>query len=157
RTWAPGSGLFDWLRTLYPVWAALDEEWVRTAALVGLAELALSGCSTSSDHHYVFPRDTGDLVGAEVEAATALGVRLHACRGSMDVGESSGGLPPDDIVEDPDAVLAATQDSIDRYHDPEPGAMVRIAVAPCSPFSASAALMRESAELARRAGVRLHT
>jgi cytosine/adenosine deaminase-related metal-dependent hydrolase len=157
RTWAPDSGLFDWLRTQYPVWAGLDAEWVHTGALVGLAELALSGCSTSGDHQYVFPRGTGDLIGAEVEAARAIGVRLHACRGSMDIGESSGGLPPDEVVEDRDAVLAATQDSIDRYHDPEPGAMVRIGVAPCSPFSASEPLMRESVELARRAGVRLHT
>jgi cytosine/adenosine deaminase-related metal-dependent hydrolase len=157
RTWAPESGLFDWLRTLYPVWAGLDAQWVHTAALVGLAELALSGCSISSDHHYVFPHGTGDLIGAEVEAAGAVGIRLHACRGSMDVGESAGGLPPDDIVEEPEAVLAATRESIDRYHDPEPGAMVRVAVAPCSPFSASATLMRESVELARGAGVRLHT
>ena len=157
RTWAPTSGLFDWLRTLYPVWAGLDEEWVRTGALVGLAELALSGCSTTSDHHYVFPQGTGDLIGAEVESAREVGVRLHACRGSMDVGESAGGLPPDSIVEDRDSVLASTRRSIDRYHDAKPGAMTRIAVAPCSPFSASEGLMRESAELARAAGVRLHT
>ena len=142
---------------LYPVWAGLDEEWVRTGALVGLAELALSGCSTTSDHHYVFPQGTGDLIGAEVESAREVGVRLHACRGSMDVGESAGGLPPDSIVEDRDSVLASTRRSIDRYHDAEPGAMTRIAVAPCSPFSASEGLMRESAELARAAGVRLHT
>jgi 8-oxoguanine deaminase len=157
RAWAPDSGLFDWLRTLYPVWAGLDAEWVRTGALVGLAELALSGCSTSSDHHYVFPRGSGDLLGAEIDAAATLGVRLHACRGSMDIGESAGGLPPDDVVEDRDAVLAATKASIDRYHDPSAGAMVRIAVAPCSPFSASGGLMRDSVELARGASVRLHT
>jgi cytosine/adenosine deaminase-related metal-dependent hydrolase len=157
RTWAPGAGLFEWLTTLYPVWAGLDAEWVRAAAMVGLAELARSGCSTCADHHYVFPRGTGDLLGAEVDAASAIGVRLHANRGSMDVGRSGGGLPPDELVEDPDAALRQTADAIERYHDPAPGALVRIAVGPCSPFSVSERLMRESAALARREGVRLHT
>ncbi len=157
RAWAPRAGLFEWLTTLYPVWAGLDAEWVRAGAMVGLAELARSGCSTCADHHYVFPRGTGDLLGAEIEAAAAIGVRIHANRGSMDVGRSGGGLPPDELVEDADAVLTETERAIDRYHDASPGAMVRIAVGPCSPFSASERLMLDSAELARRAGVRLHT
>ena len=157
RTRAQESVLFDWLRELYPVWANLDAEWVRTSALVGIAELALSGCSTVSDHHYIFPSGTGDLLLAEIEAAATLGVRFHPCRGSMDLGESKGGLPPDHIVQDPDAILAETETAVHRHHDPKPGAMVRIAVGPCSPFSASRLLMRESARLARKLGVRLHT
>lgn len=157
RTFAPQSGLFDWLRALYPVWAELDLDWVHAGAMVGLAELALSGCSTCADHHYVFPRGTGDLLEAEITAAAEIGVRLHACRGSMDVGRSAGGLPPDNIVEDRDEILAGTEAAISRHHDPGPGAMVRIAVAPCSPFSASEGLIRDSVKLARRAGVRLHT
>jgi cytosine/adenosine deaminase-related metal-dependent hydrolase len=157
RGWAPRAGLFEWLTTLYPVWAGLDGEWARAGAMVGLVELARSGCSTCADHHYVFPRGTGDLLGVEVEAAAAIGVRLHANRGSMDVGRSGGGLPPDELVEDPDAVLLETAAAIERYHDPAPGALVRIAVGPCSPFTVSGRLMIGSAELARREGVRLHT
>lgn len=157
RARAQQHNLFGWLTELYPVWAGLDAEWVRVAAATGLAELALSGCSTSTDHHYVFPAGAGDLLGAEIEAARAVGVRFHPCRGSMDLGASKGGLPPDEIVEDTDAVLAATERAVRRFHDPGPGAMVRIAIAPCSPFSASERLMRESAALARRLRVRLHT
>jgi cytosine/adenosine deaminase-related metal-dependent hydrolase len=157
RVRALGRGLFDWLTELYPVWAGLDEEWVHAGAAVGLAELALSGCSTSTDHHYIFPPGSGPLLDAEIAAARRIGVRFHPCRGSMDLGRSAGGLPPDDVVETADGVLAATDEAIGKHHDPSPGAMVRIAVAPCSPFSVSPDLMRESAALARTRGVRLHT
>ena len=157
RARAQQRNLFGWLTELYPVWAGLDAEWVRVAATTGLAELALSGCSTSTDHHYVFPAGTGDLLEAEIAAARAVGLRFHPCRGSMDLGASKGGLPPDEIVQDTDVVLAETERAVGRFHDPRPGAMVRIAIAPCSPFSASERLMRESAALARRLGVRLHT
>lgn len=157
RAWAQESGLFDWLRELYPVWADLDAEWVRTSALVGMAELALSGCSTVADHHYVFPTGAGDLLAAEIGAAREIGVRFHPCRGSMDLGESAGGLPPDRVVQDADAILADTEAAVQRFHEPGPGGMVRIGVGPCSPFSASERLMRDSAHLARRLGARLHT
>lgn len=157
RVRAQEQGLFGWLRELYPVWAELDVDWERSAAEVGLAELALSGCSTSTDHHYVFPKGVSGLLEAEVEAARHIGMRFHPCRGSMDLGASHGGLPPDAIVEDIDGVLADTERLIRRYHDPQPGAMLRIAVGPCSPFSVSGRLMRESAALARDHGVRLHT
>ncbi len=157
RARAQRAGLFAWLRELYPVWAGLDEEWVRAGAAVGLAELALSGCSTTTDHHYLFPAGAGDLLAAEIETAAEIGLRFQPGRGSMDLGESAGGLPPDAVVEDADAVLAATEDAVRRHHDPGPGAMVRVAVSPCSPFSVSDRLMRESADLARRLGVRLHT
>ncbi len=157
RARAQDSNLFGWLTELYPVWADLDGEWVRAAASAGLAELALSGCTTSTDHHYVFPAGVGDLLAAEVEAAQAIGVRFHPCRGSMDLGVSAGGLPPDVVVQDADAVLRETEDAVRRFHDPAPGAMLRIAIAPCSPFSVTDALMRESVALARRLGVRLHS
>jgi cytosine/adenosine deaminase-related metal-dependent hydrolase len=149
--------LFGWLTTLYPVWARIDAEAVGAAAAAGLGWLALSGCTTSADHHYVFPRDGGDVLAAEIDAARRIGLRFHPCRGSMDLGASAGGLPPDSVVEDTDAALAATEDAIDRYSDPAPDSMLRIAVAPCSPFSVTSRLMREAAELARRRGVRLHT
>jgi cytosine/adenosine deaminase-related metal-dependent hydrolase len=151
------GGLFDWLRELYPVWATIDADWERSASEVGLAELALSGCSTTTDHHYVFPSGVRGLLETEIEVAQQLGMRFHPCRGSMDLGASRGGLPPDSVVEDLDAILAATDEAITRFHDPEPGSMVRIAVGPCSPFSVTPELMRESAALARRRGVRLHT
>ena len=154
---AQGRGLFDWLVELYPVWARLDEEWVRVAARVALAELALSGCSTTTDHHYVFPPGRGDLLAAEVDAAREIGLRFHPCRGSMDLGRSSGGLPPDELVEDTDAALTRSEEDAARFHDPSPSSMLRIAIAPCSPFSVSERLMTESASLARRLGVRLHT
>lgn len=157
RARAQQHGLFGWLTELYPVWSGLDAEWVRVAAATGLAELALSGCATSTDHHYVFPAGAGDLLEAEVEAAQEIGLRFHPCRGSMDLGASKGGLPPDKLVQDTDSVLAETERAVRRFHDPSPGSMLRVAIAPCSPFSASERLMRESAVLARRLGVRLHT
>jgi cytosine/adenosine deaminase-related metal-dependent hydrolase len=157
RARAQEADLFTWLRELYPVWALLDEEAERAAALAGLAELALSGCTTVFDHHYVFPRGTSGLVEAEVAAARELGVRIVASRGSMDLGESDGGLPPDSIVEEADDALAATEALAGALHEDGPGAMVQIAVAPCSPFSVTKRLMEESAELARRLGLQLHT
>jgi cytosine/adenosine deaminase-related metal-dependent hydrolase len=157
RGFAQNENLFEWLVALYPTWAQVDADVQAAASHAGLAALALSGCSTSTDHHYVFPHDGGDLLTVEVDAARALGVRFHPCRGSMDLGRSQGGLPPDEVVENRDAILQATNDAIDRHHDSSPGAMTRIAVAPCSPFSVSEALLIESAALARSRGVRLHT
>jgi cytosine/adenosine deaminase-related metal-dependent hydrolase len=157
RVRAQDQGLFGWLRALYPVWAGVDAEWAWAAARVGLAELALSGCSTTTDHHYVFPRGGGGILEATIAAAASLGLRFHPCRGSMDLGASRGGLPPDELVEDADTVLHHTEEVIRRHHDPRPSAMLRIAVAPCSPFSVTPRLMRDAAELARRLGVRLHT
>jgi cytosine/adenosine deaminase-related metal-dependent hydrolase len=154
RARAQQADLFTWLRELYPVWAGIDEESVYAAARTGLAELALSGCTTVFDHHYVFPRGTRGLIEAEVRAAGELGVRIVASRGSMDLGESDGGLPPDALVEEIDDVLAETERLAGLQDD---DGFVRIAVAPCSPFSVTGRLMRESAELARRLGVRLHT
>jgi cytosine/adenosine deaminase-related metal-dependent hydrolase len=154
---AKGAGLFGWLTELYPIWADLDAEWVHAAASVGLAELALSGCSLSTDHHYLFPEGTSSLIEASIQAAAEIGMRFHPTRGSMDLGESSGGLPPDRVVQDADAILDHTGELIRRFHDPNPGAMLRVAVAPCSPFSVTERLMRESASLARSSGVRLHT
>jgi cytosine/adenosine deaminase-related metal-dependent hydrolase len=157
RGLAQQQDLFGWLTELYPVWAGLDEEVVGAAAAAGLAWLALSGCTTSTDHHYLFPAGGGDLFGATVAAAAGIGLRFHPGRGSMDLGASAGGLPPDAVVESTDAALRATAEAIDRYHDPAPGAMVRVAVAPCSPFSATRTLLTEAAKLARDRGVRLHT
>jgi cytosine/adenosine deaminase-related metal-dependent hydrolase len=149
--------LFEWLQDLYPVWARVDGDVERAAARAGLAALLLSGCSTSMDHHYVFPRDAGDLLAVEIEAARDLHIRFHPTRGSMDLGKSDGGLPPDEITEDRDAILAACAEAIDRHHDPSPDSMLRIALAPCSPFSVTKELMAETAEYARTRGVRLHT
>ncbi|MFF8771078.1 8-oxoguanine deaminase [Kitasatospora sp. NPDC015120] len=157
RGLAQDDVLFDWLVALYPSWARIDDRLVHTAALGSAAALLRSGCTTAADHHYVFPRGGGDLLGAEIEAVRELGLRFTASRGSMDRGRSDGGLPPDHAVEEPDAILAASEEAVDRHHDPSPGSMLRIALAPCSPFSVSTRLMRESAELARRKGVRLHT
>src|SRR4051795_8666583 len=157
RGLAQQATLFEWLTELYPVWAHVDDEIEWAAARAGLAALALSGCTTSTDHHYVFPAGAGDLLKVEVRAAESVGLRFHPCRGSMDLGRSDGGLPPDEIVEDRDAILAASEAAIDRFHDPAPGAMVRVALAPCSPFSVTRGLMADAAELARRRGVRLHT
>jgi cytosine/adenosine deaminase-related metal-dependent hydrolase len=157
RGQAQQCDLFGWLTELYPVWAGIDEEIVAAATGAGLAWLALSGCTTSTDHHYVFPRGTGDLLGASIEAARGIGLRFHPSRGSMDLGRSAGGLPPDELVEKTEAALAATEAAIDRWHDPAPSSMLRVAVAPCSPFSVTTELMTESVELARRKGVRLHT
>jgi len=157
RARAQQGDLFTWLRELYPTWARIDAEAEYAAARTGLAELALSGCSTVFDHHYVFPRGQAGLVEAEVQAARELGVRIVASRGSMDLGVSDGGLPPDELVEDIDAVLADTERLVGELHEKGPGARVQIAVAPCSPFSVTKRLMTESAELARRLGLTLHT
>ncbi len=157
RGLALDEDLFGWLTALYPIWGRLDAEIVGAAAGAGLGWLALSGCTTSTDHHYVFPHGGGDVLAAGIAAAQQIGLRFHPTRGSMDLGQSAGGLPPDNIVEDTDAALAATAAAIDRWHDPSPDAMLRIAVAPCSPFSVTSTLMSEAAALARRKGVRLHT
>src|SRR6476659_1484811 len=157
RARAQQADLLTWLRELYPVWARLDAEAEYAAARTGLAELALSGCSTVFDHHYVFPRGRAGLVEAAVQAARELGVRIVASRGSMDLGVSDGGLPPDELVEDIDAVLADTERLVGELHDSGAGARVQIAVAPCSPFSVTKRLMTESAELARRLELNLHT
>ena len=157
RARAQEENLFGWLRALYPVWAGIEAESEYAAARTGLAELALSGCTTVFDHHYVFPRGVSWLIEAEVVAARELGVRLVASRGSMDLGESDGGLPPDSLVEELDDVLAETERLVAELHEPGPGARVQIAVAPCSPFSVTRRLMEESAALARKLGLPLHT
>jgi cytosine/adenosine deaminase-related metal-dependent hydrolase len=157
RGYAQDAILFDWLTALYPLWSRIDADLTGAGAAGAMAVLARSGCTTVGDHHYVFPRGSGDIVGAIVEAAAQIGVRLHATRGSMDLGASRGGLPPDFAVETTDAALAATQEAVERHHDPTWGSMVRVAVAPCSPFSVTADLLRESAAQARALGVRLHT
>jgi cytosine/adenosine deaminase-related metal-dependent hydrolase len=157
RARAQQADLFTWLRELYPVWAGIDAEAEYAAARTGLAELALSGCTTVFDHHYVFPRGREGLIEAEVQAAGELGVRIVASRGSMDLGVSNGGLPPDELVEETDAALADTERLLGELHEPGPGARVQIAVAPCSPFSVTSRLLTESAELARRHGLSLHT
>ncbi len=157
RGYQPDGTLFEWLRALYPVWVRLDAGVVRAAARAAMARLLLSGCTLSSDHHYVFPAGRSGIFEALVDAARELGLRFHPCRGSMSLGESKGGLPPDSVVEDEDAILAHTEEMIGKYHDPSPGSMCRVVVAPCSPFSVTQQLMRDSAELARRRGVRLHT
>ncbi|MCI0635102.1 MAG: 8-oxoguanine deaminase [Actinobacteria bacterium] len=149
-----GCDLFGWLVELYPVWGRLDVEDIRAAALVGLAELALTGCTTAADHHYLVPRGDDSVFDALADAARTIGIRLHLARGSMDLGESRGGLPPDHVVEDVDAILASTESVIARHHD---GERIVVTVAPCSPFSVTPELMRASAELARRHGLRLHT
>lgn len=149
------AGLFDWLTAHYPAWTRIDAEASRTSTLVGLAELALSGCTTVFDHTYLY--QNGNSVDVQIEAAREIGVRFHASRGSMSVGRSTGGLPPDEAVEDEAFILEDSERVIDRYHDPRPGAMTRIVLAPCAPFSVSADLLRESAALARARGVRLHT
>jgi 8-oxoguanine deaminase len=154
---ATSSSLFDWLTTLYPLWARLDEEAAYVSAWVGLAELAVGGCTTSTDHLYVHPAGAGDLLGAEIAAARDLGLRFHPTRGSMSLSQKDGGLPPDSVVQDDDTILAASEDAVATHHDPTPGGMVRIALAPCSPFSVTADLMRRTAELAERLDVRLHT
>jgi cytosine/adenosine deaminase-related metal-dependent hydrolase len=157
RGYAPDGTLFEWLRALYPVWAKIDAGTVRAAARAAMAKLLLSGCTLSTDHHYVFPAGRREIFETLVVCASELGLRFHPCRGSMSLGESKGGLPPDDVVEDEDFILSDTEDKITRFHDPSPGSMCRVAVAPCSPFSVTPQLMRDSAELARRHGARLHT
>ena len=157
RGYVPDGTLFEWLRALYPVWARMDADVVRVAARAAMAKLLLSGCTLSTDHHYVFPGGRPGLFEALVETARELGLRFHPCRGSMSLGESRGGLPPDSVVEEHDAILAHTEEMIGRFHDPKPGSMCRVVVAPCSPFSVTRELMRDSAALARTHGVRLHT
>lgn len=152
---AQNATLFQWLKTLYPIWAGLTSEAIYVSALVGLAELMLSGCTTAADHLYIYPNDC--RIDDEIRAAQEIGIRFHASRGAMSLGESKGGLPPDGVVEDEDFILKDTQRAIETYHDPEPYAMLRIVVAPCSPFSVTPDLMREAARLARSYGVHLHT
>ena len=149
------TSLFGWLKTLYPIWARYNPRDIFNATRLGLAELALSGCTMSSDHLYLFPN--GSRLDDSIAAACDIGIRMHATRGAMSVGESAGGLPPDSLVEDEDAILADCIRVIDRFHDASDGAMVRVAVASCSPFSVSRDLMREAALLARDKGVMMHT
>jgi cytosine/adenosine deaminase-related metal-dependent hydrolase len=157
RGMAADATLFEWLTQLYPVWARMDAGVVRPLATAALAWLARSGCSTTMDHHYVFPKSGGDLLGATVAAAQHVGLRFHPTRGSMDLGASSGGLPPDDAVEDRDAILLASQAAIDQFHDGSPHSMLQIGLAPCSPFTVTAELLTETADMARQSRVRLHT
>jgi cytosine/adenosine deaminase-related metal-dependent hydrolase len=152
---AQDAGLFDWLRTLYPIWARMTPDDVFSSTRLGLAELALAGATTVFDHQYLWPN--GSSVDDQVRAANEIGVRFHASRGSMSLSEKDGGLPPDSVVQTEDEILADTQRVLDAFHDPEPGAMVRIVVAPCSPFSVTADAMKEAAALAREHGVHLHT
>jgi cytosine/adenosine deaminase-related metal-dependent hydrolase len=157
RGLATDHNLFDWLVALYPTWARIDEQMVTAAARGSLAMMVRGGVTTAMDHHYVFPEGSGDLSSAIIGAARGMGVRFTLARGSMDRGESDGGLPPDFAVETLEDALAATEATVDQHHDASFGAMTQIAVAPCSPFSVSTELMRQGAELARRKGVRLHT
>ena len=152
---AQNAGLFAWLRALYPIWARLTPEAITTSALVGLSELLLSGCTTASDHLYLFPN--GSRIDDEIRAAQELGIRFHASRGSMSLGESKGGLPPDDLVEDEDVILKDSRRAIETFHDPSRYAMTRVVIAPCSPFSVTPDLMRESVALARAYQVHCHT
>lgn len=149
--------LFGWLQSLYPLWRAIDTESVYTSAWVGLAELALSGCTTSTDHLYLHPQGAGDLLTAEIDAAKDLGMRFHPTRGSMSLSEKDGGLPPDDVVADDESILIASEAAVSKHHDRSFGAMTRVALAPCSPFSVTEELMVRTAELAERLDVRLHT
>jgi len=152
---AQDANLFNWLKTLYPIWARMRPEDIFISTQTALAELALSGCTTASDHLYLFPN--GSRLDDEIAAATAMGMRIHASRGSMSLGESKGGLPPDSVVDPEDAILRDSQRLIETYHDPQPGSMVQIVLAPCSPFSVTGDLMKESAAMARTYGVQLHT
>jgi cytosine/adenosine deaminase-related metal-dependent hydrolase len=159
RSFAPAinTNLFGWLTTLYPVWAGLDEEAAYLSAWVGLAELTLGGCTSTMDHLYVHPQGGGDLLGAEIAAAAELGMRFHPTRGSMSLSQKDGGLPPDSVVQDDEEILAECEAQVARHHDPAADSMLRIALAPCSPFSVTPALMRKTAELAEKLDVRLHT
>ncbi len=152
---AQDASLFGWLQTLYPIWQRMGPDHLRISAMVGMAELALGGCTTSSDHLYLFPN--GSRLDDQIQSAVDLGFRFTATRGSMSIGESKGGLPPDSLTEDEDAILEDCIRVIDTFHDPGPQAMVQVAIAPCSPFTVSQDLMRQSAILAREKGVRLHT
>ena len=152
---AQDANLFNWLKTLYPIWARMNADDIFTSTQTALAELALSGCTTASDHLYLFPN--GSKLDDEIAAAMEIGLRLHASRGSMSLGESKGGLPPDSVVDSEENILKDSQRLIQQYHDPKPGSMVQIVLAPCSPFSVTSDLMRQSAKLAREYGVHLHT
>ena len=152
---AQDANLFNWLKTLYPIWARMNPEDIQISTQIALAELALSGCTTAADHLYIFPN--GSRLDDEILAGKEVGLRLHASRGSMSLGESKGGLPPDRVVEEEDFILKDSQRLIETYHDPDPGSMVQVMLAPCSPFSVTADLMRQSAALAREYGVHLHT
>jgi cytosine/adenosine deaminase-related metal-dependent hydrolase len=152
---AQDAGLFGWLTTLYPIWARMNADHVRVSTTIGLAELALSGCTTTSDHLYLYPN--GSRVDDQVEGARDVGLRFHIARGSMSLGESNGGLPPDSVVESEDAILTDTERVIGAFHDSAPGARTRIVVAPCSPFSVTPNGMKEAAELARAHGLQMHT
>ncbi|TDY85716.1 UNVERIFIED_ORG: cytosine/adenosine deaminase-related metal-dependent hydrolase [Herbaspirillum seropedicae] len=152
---AQNGELFNWLTNLYPIWAGLTPEMIRVSTLTAMAELILSGCTTSSDHLYIYPNQT--RLDDSLEAAAQIGMRFHGARGAMSVGQSKGGLPPDRVVEEEPAILKDTQRLIETYHDSQRHAMQRIVVAPCSPFSVSRDLMREAADLARHYGVSLHT
>ncbi len=149
--------LFDWLKALYEIWKNLDREVVRLSSLTGLAELMKNGCTTCFDHHYVFPKGADLLIDAQFEAASILGIRMHASRGSMSLSEKDGGLPPDSVVQDVDEILSDSLRLIEEYHDPSEGSMRRIVLAPCSPFSVTGELLEQTAALARQKGVRLHT
>ncbi|HXB48440.1 MAG TPA: 8-oxoguanine deaminase [Streptosporangiaceae bacterium] len=157
RGMAADATLFEWLTQLYPVWARMDAGIVQDLSTAALAWLAKTGCSTTMDHHYVFPRSGGDLLRATVAAARQVGLRFHPTRGSMDLGASAGGLPPDEVVEDRDTILLASKAAIEEFHDASPHSMLRVGLAPCSPFSVTSELLTDAAELARQAGVRLHT
>ena len=152
---AQDANLFNWLKTLYPIWARMTPDDIYVSTQTALAELALSGCTAASDHLYLFPN--GSRLDDEIRAGREIGVRLHASRGSMSLGESKGGLPPDSVVEDEETILRDSQRLIETYHDPNPGSMTQVVLAPCSPFSVTADLMRQSATLAREYGIRLHT
>jgi cytosine/adenosine deaminase-related metal-dependent hydrolase len=152
---AQDANLFNWLKTLYPIWARMQPEDIYISTLTALSELALSGCTTASDHLYLFPN--GSKLDDQIRAGQDFGVRLHASRGSMSLGESKGGLPPDSVVEDEEVILKDCLRLIEQYHDPKPGALTRIVLAPCSPFSVTGDLMKQSASLARQYGIHLHT
>jgi len=154
---AQDKELFDWLQFLYEVWRGIDEDAVRTSAIVGCVELLLSGCTTTTDHLYLFPRGKEKLTDLEIEAGREVGVRFHPTRGSMSLSRDEGGLPPPDVVQKDEEILRDSERIISRWHDPSPGAMVRIALAPCSPFSVTRELMRDTAKLAREHGLLLHT
>ena len=149
--------LFDWLKTLYEIWKNLDENVIRLSSLTGMGELMKHGCTTCFDHHYVFPAGAGDLIGTQFEAASELGIRMHCSRGSMDLSVKDGGLPPDSVVQTVDEIMKDSARLIETYHDASFGSMRQVALAPCSPFSVSAELLRQSAILARQYHVRLHT
>jgi len=152
---AQDANLFNWLKTLYPIWGRMQPEDIYISTQTALAELALSGCTTASDHLYIYPN--GSRLDDEIAAALQIGLRLHASRGSMSLGESDGGLPPDSVVEEEDFILQDSLRLIEQYHNPKPGSMTQIVLAPCSPFSVTPELMRQSAVLARQHGVQLHT